>query len=155
MGSVLRASGCFAADHIFYTGTRYDRAVPFYTDTANHRSDIPLTHTESLLATAKHSFSRVSVELCEGATALPEFQHPHRALYLFGPEDDSLSQSVIDASDHVIYIPTHGCLNLSASVNIVLYDRYLKRNIALSQSNANVLIRQSRDCRNNLRVKSS
>ena len=59
-------------------------------------------------------------------TPLIHFQHPEQAYYIFGPEDGSLSQTILDASDHVVYIPTIGCMNLAATVNVVLYDRLAK-----------------------------
>jgi len=160
VGAVMRACGCFSADHIFYTGTRYDRAEPFYTDTANRREEIPLTHVdtvESVIESRAHlpceSLKLVCVELCENATPLPSFKHPAQAIYLFGPEDYSLSQETIDRADHVVFIPTNGCLNLSATVNVVLYDRQLKQAPGTSHNDYDELIRNSRDCRNNLIVK--
>jgi len=157
VGAVLRACGCFSADQIFYTGTRYDRAERFYTDTANRRDDIPLTRVNDLLFTDNKNsendgIQSVCIELCEDAIPLPQFQHPERALYLFGPEDSSLSQDLINTCDHVVFIPTQGCLNISASVNVVLYDRSSKRAPALDASQNNKLIRRSRDCRNNLKA---
>lgn len=148
VGSVIRASGCFDADHIYYTGTRYDRAEPFYTDTANRRNDIPLTKVDNL--TAVNDVKIVCVELCENATPLADFEHPAQALYVFGPEDGSLPQHMINTADHVVFIPTHGCLNLSASVNVVLYDRATKRRPVVNKFEYNNLIINSRDCKNNL-----
>jgi len=154
VGSVVRACGCFSADHIFYTGTRYDRAEPFYTDTANQRHEIPLTNIDSLTnAPVTAEVKLVCIELCENAMPLTDYKHPEQALYLFGPEDYSLSQETIDNADDVAFIPTTGCLNLSASVNLVLYDRMVKRAQAMSHSEYNNLIKSSRDCRNNLVIK--
>ncbi len=54
-----------------------------------------------------------------------------------------------DRADHVVYVPTVGCMNLAASVNVVLYDRLAKQeNITQSDEH----IRQNRDNKNNLRV---
>lgn len=155
VGSVVRACGCFGADEIYYTGTRYDRAEPFYTDTANQRSEIALTRVDDLLLTAEGDQETVCIELCENATPLAEFTHPDQALYLFGPEDHSLSQDTIDAADHVVFIPTKGCLNLSASVNVVLYDRAIKQKPALDPDQYNNLVRNSRDCKNKLKARNS
>ena len=158
VGSVVRACGCFSADHIFYTGSRYDRAEPFYTDTANRRGEIPLSNIECLTAAPVSDTVRiVCIELCENAKPLTDYRHPQEALYLFGPEDYSLSQETIDRADDVVFIPTTGCLNLSASVNLVLYDRMAKSTLAgtMTGSTCNDLIRRSRDCRNNLKVRNT
>ena len=97
----------------------------------------------------------VCVELIEGATALPSFEHPQNALYIFGPEDSSLSQSLVDRAHHVVYVPTVGCMNLAASVNVVLYDRQSKFEFGLSADEQNKLIRENRDQNNRLQAKPS
>ena len=126
VGMVMRAAGCYEASKIFYTGTRFDRARQFFTDTKNSHEKIPLKHAEDLISVVPTNTKIVAVELIEGATPLMYFQHPEQAFYIFGPEDGSLSQNILDACDHVVYIPTVGCMNLAASVNVVLYDRLAK-----------------------------
>lgn len=126
VGMVMRAAGCYEASKVFYTGTRFDRARKFFTDTKNSHEKIPLKHTEDLISILPEDAKIVAVELVEGATPLMHFNHPEQAFYIFGPEDGSLSQAVLDACDYVVYIPTIGCMNLAASVNVVLYDRLAK-----------------------------
>lgn len=127
VGMVLRAAGCYGADKVFYTGERYNRARQFFTDTKNAHVKIPLQCVDNLLDVAQKGVKIIAVELIEGATPLIHFEHPAYAYYIFGPEDGSLSQAVLDACDHVVYIPTIGCMNLAATVNVVLYDRLAKR----------------------------
>ena len=69
----------------------------------------------------------VLVDLIEGATSLPDYVHPERAFYIFGPEDGTLDPARFAAVKEVIYVPTQGCMNLAASVNVILYDRLAKR----------------------------
>lgn len=126
VGMVMRAAGCYAASKVFYTGERFDRARKFFTDTKNAHEKIPLEHTNNLLASVPAGTKIVAVELVEGAIPLIKFEHPQQAYYIFGPEDGSLTQTILDASDHVVYIPTIGCMNLAATVNVVLYDRLAK-----------------------------
>jgi len=157
VGSVLRASVCLGADAVFYTGLRYDRAQRFNTNTVDTELSTPLHHVQSFSELTEtelpyQGISVVSVELVENAIPLPEFNHPPRALYIFGPEDYNLSQETIDQSDHVVFIPVQRCLNLSATVNILLYDRMTKNTTPTTSSEYNSMIRSSRDCRNNLRV---
>ena len=68
-------------------------------------------------------------------------------IYIFGPEDGSISQALIDFADDVVYVPTIGCMNLAATVNVVLYDRLAKDPQGIA---SNELICQSRDINNNL-----
>jgi tRNA C32,U32 (ribose-2'-O)-methylase TrmJ len=85
---------------------------------------------------------------------LPHFQHPDQALYIFGPEDGTIDQAVIDEADDVVYVPTVGCMNLAASVNVLLYDRLAKSLIKQNKLETdNVLIQKSRDTNNTAIVK--
>ncbi|OED36688.1 23S rRNA methyltransferase [Chromatiales bacterium (ex Bugula neritina AB1)] len=153
VGAVLRAAGCFAADEIFYTGKRYNKAVQFHTDTHAAASDIYLECVASLIDAVPEKTTIVSVELAVGAQPLVGFEHPERACYLFGPEDGTLDQQVIDVSDEVVFVPTYGCLNLAATVNVVLYDRFAKVQKLNLQNFGDELIASSRDQNNRLIVR--
>ena len=150
VGAVMRAAGCFNASEVFYTGKRYARAARFHTDTKNNSRHIPLTAVESLLSCAPNNAKIICVELVEGATCLPDYIHPENAYYIFGPEDGSLRQDIINAADAVVYIPTVGCLNLAATVNVLLYDRAAKSSVPAA---GDQLIRKSRDVNNKLSKK--
>ena len=145
MGSILRAAGCYSVNSIFYTGERYARAKGFATDTKNAGADIPVENVDNIQACLAQKPSLVAIELVEGATPLPHFRHPENALYLFGPEDGSLPQVLINQCDHVVYVPTKGCMNLAATVNVLLYDRMAKS--SATEYNDDI-IRASRDTNN-------
>lgn len=150
VGAVMRAAGCYQVDNVLYTGERYAKAAKFQTDTKNVAKKIPLTGVASLLDELKPETQIVCVELAEGATSLPEFEHPENALYVFGPEDGTITQDVVDKAHHVVYVPTVGCMNLAATVNVLLYDRLAK---STQRIQGDELIRSSRDNRNHLLVK--
>ncbi|OLQ94625.1 23S rRNA methyltransferase [Vibrio ponticus] len=150
VGAVMRAVGCYQANEVLYTGTRYDRAAKFATDTKSVSEHTPLKGVASILDAIPQDTQVVCVELALGATPLPHFQHPDKAVYIFGPEDGSIPQEIADRADHVVYVPTVGCMNLAASVNVLLYDRLAKSE---SMVTGDELIRSSRDNRNKLRVK--
>nr|WP_086939534.1 RNA methyltransferase [Thaumasiovibrio occultus] len=152
VGAVMRAAGCYQADEVRYTGQRYDRAAKFYTDTQSAASSIPLNGVHSLIDDLPAGTKIVCVELAEGATPLPHFVHPDNAIYIFGPEDGSIDQAVANKADHVVYVPTVGCMNLAASVNVLLYDRLAKSD---AMEVGDELIRRSRDNRNQLKVKAT
>ncbi len=152
VGAVVRASHCFDADEIIYTGTRYDRAARFQTDTSNAAVTLPLNHAEDLFELIPADYTIVCIELAVGAIALPHFVHPARAAYLFGPEDGTLSQDTVNRADSVVFIPARSSLNLAATVNVVLYDRQAKASQNTGRAEYDQIIRASRDCRNRLRV---
>lgn len=150
VGAVMRAAGCYGVNEVIYTGQRYQQAAKFSTDTKNISQLIPLTPVESLISDKVKDVEIVCVELVEGATPLPLFNHPENALYILGPEDGSISQKVVDQADHVVYVPTIGCMNLAATVNVVLYDRLAKSNNFVASDE---LIKQSRDTNNKVKIK--
>lgn len=147
VGSIMRAAGCYQASAVRYTGERFARAVRYQTDTKNIHTAIPLTQVADLLGDLPENTQVVCVEFAEGATLLPQFEHPRHALYVFGPEDGSLPQTIIDAADHVVFVPTSGCMNLAASVNVVLYDRLCKR---MPDIHGDEAVRRNRDNNNRL-----
>lgn len=150
VGAVMRAAGCFQVDAVYYTGERYDRAVRFVTDTKDISRDTPLVAAPSVLDGLTTGMKLICVELAEGAIPLPAYRHPDKALYVFGPEDGTLAQALIDKADAVVYVPTVGCLNLAASVNVLLYDRLAKAGVDIA---GDALIRRSRDTNNTVRVR--
>ena len=152
VGAVMRAAGCYQADEVRYTGVRYARAAKFHTDTKDVSRKIPLNAAESLIDNLTSKQKIICVDLVEGAIPLPEFEHPENAIYIFGPEDGTIAQDVINKADAVVYVPTIGCMNLAASVNVLLYDRLAKaKNTLLGDE----LIRRSRDTNNKVKVKST
>ncbi|MET2969955.1 RNA methyltransferase [Vibrio harveyi] len=150
VGAVLRAAGCYDAGQVRYNGTRYSRAVKFQTDTQNSQERIQLVEMEDLTANVADDVEIVCVELVVGATALPHFTHPENAIYVFGPEDGSLPQEMVDKAHHVVYVPTHGCMNLAATVNVVLYDRMAK---TLGTIDDHQQVLANRDNKNRLKMK--
>ena len=143
VGGVLRAAGCYDAQQVFFTGSRYLRANKYHTDTKNVLEHIPLTQVESLEQAKPEGATTVVIELVEGATPLPEFK-----FYVFGPEDGSVSKDVLTWCDEVVYVPTIGCMNLAATCNVVLYDRLAKLG-GIESSDTTIF--SSRDTNNSLK----
>lgn len=156
VGGIMRAAGCYRADEVRYTGKRYplaakNRGEQYNTDTKRASLSIPLIGVDCLLEGLDEDMQVICVDLVEGAIPLPQFSHPSKAIYLFGPEDGTIDQALIDRADAVVYVPTVGCMNLASSVNVLLYDRLAKG----ERLGSNELIRQSRDTNNRVKVKKS
>lgn len=149
VGMVMRAAGCFEVDAVYYSGVRFERARKFSTDTKNAQSKIPLTHVEHLPDAPIEGAKLVAIELIEGAVPLMDFVHPENAYYIFGPEDGSLKKEILDCCDHVVYIPTIGCMNLAATVHVVLYDRMSKAGRKVIEQRP---ITANRDVNNKIRI---
>ena len=127
VGSIMRAAGCYGVNTVFYTGKRYERAVEFRTDTKQVHLQLPLIGVEDLQQVIPFGCVPVAIEVHPDAKPLTEYQHPERAFYIFGPEDGTLDPARFKAVQEVIYVPTHGCMYLAASVNVILYDRLAKQ----------------------------
>ena len=124
VGAVLRAARVFGVSMVAVSGRRYKRAA---TDVYATHTEIPLIQPDDLHAVIPYDCVPVAVELVDTAVSLVDYKHPERAFYVFGAEDNTLGKRVLDWCRDVVYIPTNGCLNLAACVNVVLYDRLCKQ----------------------------
>lgn len=123
VGSALRAAGIYGAALVAVTGQRFGTAP---TDTMKHYRHLPLLRPESLFDLLPYDCVPIAVDLIEGAISLPEYEHPERAFYIFGGEDATLESRITSKCRDIVYVPTNGCMNLAATVNVVLYDRMAK-----------------------------
>lgn len=126
VGEVLRAAGCYGAAMVVASGVRYRRSR---TDTQAAYRHLPLLTCDDLHAMIPHGAVPVAIDLIEGARPLTSYTHPLAAFYVFGPEDGTLGPDVLAWCRDVVYVPTRHCMNLAATVNVVLYDRTAKRAI--------------------------
>ncbi len=126
IGGAMRACSCYGASLIAINDRR---GIGFRHATDTHKTwrHTPTMFCEDLFDVIPVSCVPVAVELIEGAESLVTYKHPHRAMYIFGPEDSTLGKRVLDRVRDVIQVPAvHGCMNLAATVNVVLYDRAAK-----------------------------
>lgn len=126
IGGVLRAAHCYGVSQVNIAGARAsDMDNP--TNTPKTHRHTPVFIVDDVLSYTPCGAKVVAVEIAANAIPLPAFTHPERAIYIFGPEDGSLTAEQIERADHAVYIPTRNCMNLAATVNVVLYDRLFKR----------------------------
>lgn len=123
VGAALRAAGVYGAKIVAATGGRFG-VQP--TDTMKHYRRLPFIRTENLRDIIPYDCVPVAIDLIPGAISLVEYKHPERAFYIFGAEDATLGDRVTGWCRDVVYVPTDGCMNLAATVNVVLYDRMAK-----------------------------
>jgi len=125
VGGVLRAAHCYGVAQVNIHGAR-GKALSHQCNTTMAHRHIPTFIVDDVLQYVPYDCQVVAVDLCDGAEPLTSFQHPQRAMYVFGPEDGTLGKRHTDRAQHTVFIPTRGCMNLAAAVNVVLYDRLLK-----------------------------
>lgn len=128
IGSVLRAAGCYEADFVAISGARGHKAVTHCaTDTMKAYRHIPTVLVDDIFDAHPVGSIPVAVDLVSNATSLVEFEHPESAFYIFGPEDGTLGGENLKRCARRVYVPTAQCMNLAATVNVILYDRLAKQ----------------------------
>lgn len=123
VGAVLRACGVYGASMLATSGHRYRKHSA---DTRAQHRHMPLIQTDDLKSVIPYGAVPVAIELIPGAQPLPNYVHPESAFYIFGAEDNTLGERVLSWCRDTVYVPTNGCMNLAATVNVVLYDRLAK-----------------------------
>lgn len=128
VGGVLRAAGCYGADLVVVAGKRRINTLRHLaTDTQSAWRHIPTLQPEDPFDVMPLGAIPVAIDLLDDAIPLPRFYHPERAFYIFGPEDGTLRETITSRCKYKVMVPTAFCMNLAATVNVVLYDRLAKQ----------------------------
>lgn len=125
IGTLWRSANIYGASYIFTIGRRYKKQS---SDTLKTYRHIPLFHYdnyEEFRRNLPHDVQIVCLENNEGAVDLRTFNHPQRAIYLLGSEDNGLPDNILSGRK-VICVPSEKdfCLNVSVAGSIVMYDRF-------------------------------
>lgn len=126
VGGVMRAAGVYAADMVALSGGRPQTLMRWPTDTMKAWRHIPTLMVADLFEVLPYNCVPVAVDLLPDARPLPAYKHPVRAMYIFGPEDGTLGKAITDRCRDVVMVPGTACMNLAATVNVILYDRMAK-----------------------------
>jgi tRNA(Leu) C34 or U34 (ribose-2'-O)-methylase TrmL len=134
VGGAQRACSCWGIHQLWWTGNRVrfepktskgdkkrlprEERMKGYKDVELFQFDYPFDQFEKV--------TTVAIELVPGAEQLPAFEHPERAVYVFGPEDGSIDPMMRRHCHRFVSIPAHHCTNLCMAIGLVLYDRFIK-----------------------------
>jgi len=131
LGSAIRAASCFGVNQIWYTGNR----IQLDSKERLPREERMKGYKHVQLINFDYPFDQfpsdtpfVAMEFRDNSESLFTFNHPKNAVYVFGPEDGSISQVFMRHCHRFVIIPTNYCTNLAAAVYITLYDRVMKQN---------------------------
>lgn len=128
VGSALRAAGCYDVSLVVVSGMRPEHYMGrICTDTQKAYRHIPVQRIADVMDAVPFDCVPVAVDLVPNAKSLVTFVHPERAFYIFGPEDGTLGKAVTDRCKYAVQVPTRYCMNLAATVNVILYDRLAKQ----------------------------
>lgn len=124
VGSAMRACQVYGAQFLAMSGLRCEKAP--VTDTMKYFRHFPVFQVSDLREMVPQGCVPVAVDIIKGARPLPGYTHPKRAFYIFGAEDATLDERTLEWCKDIVYVPTNRCMNLAATVNVVLYDRLSK-----------------------------
>lgn len=126
VGGAMRAAGCYGASLVVLGGKRPERLAKLPADMMRTWKHVPHLIVGDVFDALPLGCVPIAVDLLDGAQSLVDFKHPERALYIFGPEDGTLRPDVVSRCVYKVFVPTVHCMNLAATVNVVLYDRLAK-----------------------------
>lgn len=126
VGGVMRAVGVYGAAMVIISGRRFKTLKKFPTDTMQAWKHLPVVEVDDVFDAMPYDCVPIAVEIIVGARLLPGYIHPERAMYIFGAEDQTLGHRILSRCRDVIVVPTKRCMNLAATVNVILYDRLAK-----------------------------
>ena len=133
VGAAVRACSCFDAKVIVFSGQRVSLEPEGKKGYRLPREERMKGYKHVQIINDEYPFNRfskdvtpVAVEVRQNAEVLPHFFHPENPVYVFGPEDGSLPQIYLKHCQRFLVIPSPFCLNLAASIYVVLYDRMSK-----------------------------
>jgi tRNA(Leu) C34 or U34 (ribose-2'-O)-methylase TrmL len=130
VGMVVRLASCYGLSQVWFTGERVSLDISFrkrlpreermkgYADVEIINYDYPFEQFADVIP--------VAVEVRKNSESLHSFEHPQNAVYVFGPEDGSVSKPHISHCHRFVVIPTKHCLNLATAVATILWDRQYK-----------------------------
>lgn len=123
IGTLWRSALQMGANGLFTIGRRYRAQT---SDIFQAPKSIPLKHYVSFqdfLDDRPAGMPLVAIEM--GGEKLASFQHPTRALYLLGAEDNGLPAYVLEKCDKLVSLESarQPSYNLAVSGSIVLYHR--------------------------------
>jgi tRNA G18 (ribose-2'-O)-methylase SpoU len=126
VGTLWRSAFILGASYIFTVGKRVKKQT---SDVTKTWARIPYFHydtVEDLLENIPYDCRLIGIELTDDAEWLHDFEHPKRAIYLLGSEDQGLPEAVLKRCQAIVKLPGNSSLNVAVTGSIVLHDRVAK-----------------------------
>jgi len=134
VGAAVRGASCYGAKTVIFTGDRLLTSLALVSKTKKGwrlpreermkgYKDVRIFNDDKPFNRFPADTSFVAIEVKPNSEWLPNFAHPNKAVYIFGPEDGSIPSVYLRHCHRFVMIPTKHCLNLAVAVNTVLYQR--------------------------------
>jgi len=134
VATTIRLASCYGIPQVWYTGNRISldpksgERLPREERIKGYK-DVDLIQNDYFFDQFEKDVVPVAIEVRQNSEHLLNFEHPEKALYVFGPEDGSIPKVILQHCHRFVIIPTRHCLNLSTAAATVLYDRMYKNNL--------------------------
>lgn len=134
-GAAYRACAAWGVPQLWISGTRLRaqlsrERLPREERMRVYKEEVDLHWSDRIFDQFPSDVTPVAIEVLPSAEPLTTFVHPEKALYVLGPEDGSLSSSVLRHCHRFVILPSDHCVNLAAAVNCVLMHRRMQRQLA-------------------------
>lgn len=128
LGTLWRSAYQLGANGIFTVASRFNVRVA--ADTYKAWRHVPLRQfddLDGLLGALPYSTQVIGVEM--GGEPLSDFNHPERAIYLLGAEDNGIGKVELSRCHQVVSLAAvrQPSFNVAVAGSIVMYDRLTKQ----------------------------
>jgi tRNA G18 (ribose-2'-O)-methylase SpoU len=126
LGTLWRTALIYSASFIFVIEAKYNKKS---SDIMKVWSKIPLFQFETkdaFLSTVPYSCKLVGIEMDKNSIPIKEYNHPERAVYLLGSEDNGLPKKLKEKCHDIICLPGNRSLNVAVAGSISIFDRINK-----------------------------
>lgn len=123
LGTLWRTALVYGASFVFVIEAKYKKKS---SDVLKVWSKIPLFQYKTLEAfwdSVPYSCQLIGIEMDNNALPIKTFEHPARAIYLLGSEDNGLPKELKDRCHKLVYLPGDTSLNVAVAGSIVIFDR--------------------------------
>ncbi|MEZ4938708.1 MAG: RNA methyltransferase [Crocinitomicaceae bacterium] len=133
IGTLWRSAYILGASFIFTIDKKYKRQASDVLKTWRH---IPLYHYDTiddLYKALPYDSQLIGVEMGEESVDIQDFEHPIRAVYLLGAEDNGLPVHITEKCHHLVKLQGTHSLNVAVAGSIILHDRAVKLKVRLPE----------------------
>ncbi len=125
-GSLCRTAQLLNASYMATIGSRFRKQA---SDTMRSWRHVPIFQHETFedfYRSIPYDCQLIGVEMTSDAVEISQFEHPQRAVYLLGSEDNGLPPDVLERCHKTVCLRGERSMNVAVAGSIVIYDRVSK-----------------------------
>ncbi|TNE55221.1 MAG: TrmH family RNA methyltransferase [Bacteroidetes bacterium] len=126
IGTLWRSAYILGASYIFTVCKKYKKQSSDVVKTWTRIPQFYYEDFDELMKNIPRDCRVVGVEMDDRAVELKDFEHPKRAIYLLGAEDNGLPPEVRDRCHFLVKLQGNSSMNVGVTGSIVMYDRISK-----------------------------